>query len=168
MGPRQVQVIKALVIYTKFAKLVESLQPSFERLLAMGPVSTGTLPRDMPISGIYLLSEGNNHLYVGRSNRLRSRINRHGTRYSKHNVASFAFRIARVETGNSAATYKAEGSRTSLALDPDFAQAFNDAKERVCGMDVRYVEEPDQLRQALLEMYVHVVLETPFNDFATH
>jgi hypothetical protein len=44
-------------------------------------------------------------------------------------------------------------------LDPHFAQAFRDAKVRICGMDVRYVEQLDQLRQALLEIYVHVVSE---------
>jgi hypothetical protein len=52
--------------------------------------------------------------------------------------------------------------------DPDFAKAFLLAKQRVRGMDLRYVEEVDQLRQALLEIYVAVVLRTPYNDFATH
>jgi len=35
-------------------------------------------------------------------------------------------------------------------------------------MDVRYVEETDPLRQALLEIYVSIVLKTPYNDFDTH
>jgi hypothetical protein len=35
-------------------------------------------------------------------------------------------------------------------------------------MELRYVEEKDQLRQALLEIYVAVVLQTPHNDFETH
>ena len=35
-------------------------------------------------------------------------------------------------------------------------------------MQVRYVEEIDPLRQALLEIYVAVVLKTPYNDFNTH
>jgi hypothetical protein len=35
-------------------------------------------------------------------------------------------------------------------------------------MDVRYVEETDALRQALLEIYVSIVLKTPYNDFDTH
>jgi hypothetical protein len=35
-------------------------------------------------------------------------------------------------------------------------------------MEYRYVEEIDQNRQALLEMYCAIVLETPFNDFSTH
>ena len=35
-------------------------------------------------------------------------------------------------------------------------------------MLVRYVEETDPLRQALLEIYVSIVLATPFNDFNMH
>ena len=155
-------------MHEKFAGLAESLHPSFERLLAMEPLTTSTLPMDMPASGIYLLSEGETHLYVGRSNRMRSRLRRHGTPYSKHNVASFAFLIARESTGNTAASYKPEGSRAALIEEPAFADAFVAAKARVREMDARYVAETDQLRQALLEIYVHVVLDTPYNDFATH
>jgi len=42
------------------------------------------------------------------------------------------------------------------------------AKERIRGMEYRYVEEADQNRQALLEIYCAVVLATPYNDFGTH
>ncbi len=35
-------------------------------------------------------------------------------------------------------------------------------------MDLRFIEEQDQLRQALLEIYVSAVLKTPYNDFETH
>ena len=42
------------------------------------------------------------------------------------------------------------------------------AKPRISEMDVGYVEETDLLRQALLEIYMHVVLRTPYNDFAAH
>lgn len=152
----------------RFAKLIEALHPSFERLLEMSPVTTETLPRGMPKSGIYLFSEGNKYLYVGRSNRLRSRIRRHGVVASKHNVASFAFLMARKQTGRVTASYRAEGSREHLVEDPAFSDAFTDAKARIRRMSVRFVQENDQLRQALLEIYVHVVLRTPFNDFATH
>jgi hypothetical protein len=33
---------------------------------------------------------------------------------------------------------------------------------------MRYVEETDPLRQALLEIYVSIVLATPYNDVNTH
>jgi hypothetical protein len=152
----------------RFATVIESLHPSFEKLLRMEPVATETLPRQLPTSGVYLFTEGAHHLYVGRSNRLRSRIRLHGAASAKHNVAAFAFRIAREATGNTRATYKPEGSRKSLVEQPAFARAFSEAKARIRAMHVRYVEEPDQLRQALLEIYVAVVLGTPFNDFDTH
>ncbi len=53
-------------------------------------------------------------------------------------------------------------------FDPAFAAAFTAAKERIRQMEYRYVEEADQNRQALLEIYCAVVLATPYNDFGTH
>jgi hypothetical protein len=52
--------------------------------------------------------------------------------------------------------------------DPVFTAAFEDAKEQIRAMDYRFVEERDQNRQALLEIYCAVVLGTPYNDFGTH
>jgi len=49
-----------------------------------------------------------------------------------------------------------------------FLQAFNEAKARIRNMDVRFVEEADPVRHALLEIYVLVVLQTPYNDFDNH
>jgi len=80
----------------------------------------------------------------------------------------FAFRLAREITGRVHATYSPEGSRVALCSEDDFAAAFTNAKRRVREMQVRYVEETDPLRQALLEIYVAVVLKTPYNDFNTH
>ena len=57
----------------KFAALVETLAPKLERLLAMAPLGCAALPRDMPHSGVYLVTEVGRHLYVGRSNALRAR-----------------------------------------------------------------------------------------------
>jgi hypothetical protein len=33
---------------------------------------------------------------------------------------------------------------------------------------IRFTEEPDQIKQALLEIYCAVALATPYNDFSTH
>lgn len=35
-------------------------------------------------------------------------------------------------------------------------------------MNIRFVEQPHPLRQALLEIYVAVALQTRYNDFDTH
>lgn len=50
----------------------------------------------------------------------------------------------------------------------EFLDAFRSAKARIRAMDYRFVEETDQTRQALLEIYCAVVLGTPYNDFNTH
>ncbi|MBI4263224.1 MAG: hypothetical protein HY657_02510 [Acidobacteria bacterium] len=83
-------------------------------------------------------------------------------RYARRRVR--ARRALRLE-----AAYSGEGRRAALATDdPIFAAAFDTAKTRVRSMEVRYVQETDPLRQALLEIYGAVVLATPYNDFNTH
>jgi hypothetical protein len=52
--------------------------------------------------------------------------------------------------------------------DQAFAVAFKEAKARIRATDYRYVEEADQNRQALLEIYCAIVLSTRYNDFKTH
>jgi hypothetical protein len=87
---------------------------------------------------------------------------------SGHNSATFAFRLARNITGITQATYTTTGSRQSLQQDPEFSEIFIAQKNRVRNMDVRFVEESEPMRQALLEMYVAVSLGTPHNDFDNH
>jgi hypothetical protein len=148
---------------------VEALQPKFELLLAMAPVKPTALPREVPKAGVYLLSEGDRHLYVGRSNGIRRRIGRHCLAWATHRMAALAFRLAREATGNLVASYKkGEGSRAGLMENEAFVQAFTAAKARIRAMDLRFIEEKDPIRQTLLEVYVAVVLATPYNDFDTH
>ena len=66
------------------------------------------------------------------------------------------------------ASYKAEGGREAMCIDTNFGSAFTASKARVRNMDVRFVEEMDPIRQALLEMYVAVALKTPQNSFENH
>jgi hypothetical protein len=153
----------------EFAALVESLQPKLDLLLLMSPLQYGSIPRDIPKSGIYLFSEAGRHLYIGRSNKLRSRYADHCGPGATHNTAAFAFLLARQATGFTKATYKrGDGSRAGLMLNPAFVNAFTAAKKRIRDMDYRYVEEPDQTRQAVLEIYCAIALATPFNDFGTY
>ncbi len=155
-----------------FQQYVEALHPSYERLISMAPVSIERLPTPiskLPASCIYLFSEGEKHLYAGRTRHFRQRLRQHSIPASQHNQAVFAFRIAREVTGRLQATYNAaDGSRLALQADPIFGAAFTEAKERIRRMDLRFVEESDPTRQALLEIYVSVVLKTPYNDFNTH
>ncbi len=153
----------------RFIPYVENLHSKLESLLLMLPVTPMTLSKGMCKRGVYLLSEDGKHLYVGRSNEIRKRLRRHCRPSATHRMAAFAFRLARETTGKLKPTYKkGAGSRAALVTDEAFLKAFNDAKARIRKMDVRFVEETDPTKQALLEIYVSVVLDTPYNDFDTH
>ena len=152
----------------KFLDVIESLELKFQQLLAMPPVRYSSLPRHLPSRAIYLFSESSVHLYVGRTNSLRVRLRKHCTPGATHHTATFAFRIARKATGMNKATYAPAGSRANLVTDPVFGPAFTDAKRRVAEMDIRFVEETDPVRQALLEIYAATVLLTQYNDFENH
>lgn len=131
------------------------------------PFTFSNLP-DLPKAGVYLFSESDKPLYVGRSNGLRKRLQQHCRPGSSHNSAPFAFRLAREARNVPKATYKPKGSRADLLQDDQFLGAFTTAKSRLGKMHIRVVEERDPLRQALLEMYVAVSLQAPYNDFDNH
>jgi hypothetical protein len=143
---------------------VESLHPSFEKLMSMSPVKVRVLPNQMPKSGVYLFSEGDTHWYVGRTDRLRRRLREHCRTSSGHNSAPFAFLLAREDVKKR----QIDGTRKQLETHEIFGPAFVAAKKRIKRMDVRYVEQKDPLRQALLEMYVAITLDTKYNSFDNH
>jgi len=151
-----------------FEQIVATFSSKLHQLETMPPCDPLLLPDDVPLAGIYVLYDGAQALYVGRSNRLRQRLSNHCRESASYKMAAFAFRLARATTGRLKPTYKTEGSRRALMNDPQFVQAFQDAKSRIRSMRVRYVEETTPTHQALLEIYVAIALKTPFNDFNSH
>jgi hypothetical protein len=155
--------------HQKFTDLVKALAPKFEQLLACRPLPYGKLPSTMPKSGVYLFTENGQPMYVGRSNVLRQQHGRHCRPRATYREAAFAFQLAREKTDRMKAAYRAGNeSRKGLMGDKAFAAAFREAKARIRAMEYRYVEEADQIREALLEIYCVVALDTPYNDFGTH
>lgn len=156
-------------MHPRFAAVADPLHSSYERLGASAPMQAGhRWPREK-VRGVYLFSEGDLPLYVGRTNHVQRRYGLHSLPSAQHNQAVFAFKLARHETGKLRPAYTSgEGSRKSLAADAAFSKAFTDAKARVRAMDFRWVEETDPVRQCLLEVYVAVVLQTAYNDFDNH
>lgn len=152
----------------QFRTFVEGLHPKFEKLMTMEPVVDGRLPKIMPGSGIYLFSEGDAHLYIGRTRNLRRRYGQHCRPSSKHNHAPFAFKLAKKALGIGKASYRpGEGSRNGLSENAEFALAFSQSLARIRAMEFRFVEETDPTAQCLLEVYASVALQTPHNDFET-
>src|SRR5208282_3458129 len=97
--PLNTHVLLVKGMNESFREHVESLRPSFERLMAMPPAKVCALPKDIPARGIYLFSEGPKHLYTGRSNRMRKRLQEHCRKSSTIDSAPFAFLLARDATG---------------------------------------------------------------------
>jgi len=149
----------------KFSRLVAGLPGKLDQLLAMDPTKISALPRDLPKRGVYLFSEGDRHLYVGRSDRIPQRLRDHVSNHQ--GKAVFAFQIARQATGQTEPTYKEKGSRSDLMKDTQFLGHFEAARHRIRSMDVRCVQEDDPAGQCLLEIYNSLTLRTPFNKWDT-
>lgn len=152
----------------KFRQIIEKIEQKYNRLIKSPTFVCSSVPASYEkMPGVYLLSERNKPLYVGRSNNVRRRLKYH-TRGS-HYLATFAFLLAREETGGHRASYKPKGSRDDLLKNnPSFKSAFDKTRARIGSMDVRVIEEKDPVQQALLEIYVAFVSRAKYNNFDTH
>ncbi|MEE8344890.1 MAG: GIY-YIG nuclease family protein [Woeseiaceae bacterium] len=149
-----------------FDQIITAVKLKHEQLCNADVHTIATLPRVTPSRGIYLFSEKEKPLYVGRTNTLRTRLQQH-TR-NNENQATFAFLLARHETGRLQASYRPEGSRKDLLRNHEFRDAFDRARERIRNMDVQWVEEVDPTTQAILEIYSAHETEAVYNSFDNH
>lgn len=121
----------------------------------------------LPKKGIYVFYENGLPIYVGRTDRMKQRIQEHGRPSSDHNSAPFAFNLAK-----KAAREMGMGMdrrRIEPQSDMVFESLFSDAKSRVSNMQIRFVGIEDPIEQTLFEVYATLSLETEeFNDFANH
>lgn len=129
---------------------------------------------ELPDRGVYVFYENTEPkpVYVGRSNKMRERIQQHGRNSSRHNSASFAFLLA-VDSAQKQGIDCRSRSREDLESDEKFSPWFSDAKQRVRQMQCRVVEVTDAIEQAVFEIYAALALGTTrdqggYNDFETH
>jgi hypothetical protein len=149
----------------RFKDIVDALEGQWQALLTMAPVIARDVSNATPVGGVYLFSENGEHLYAGRTKRrIVVRIRNH---FSTAPDCPFAWLLARESTGKKA-MYMPDGSHRVLLTNPAFKAEYERAKDRIRRMHVRYVHEPDPLRQALLEIYVAIAAEARYNDFDTH
>lgn len=148
----------------QFSRLVDTLEPRFQQLMAMAPVTYANLPQTLPRCAIYLFSEGDEHLYVGRTGNLRNRLHGHCGSPSTLYASAFAVRLAREESGAIRKDLPPSSRRASLTGDALFDTALTAARIRIGRMDLRYLEERDPVLQALLEIYVATTLRSRYNE----
>ena len=132
----------------------------------------GQLPQ-VPDHGIYVFYHGDKPVYVGRTDRMRERLQEHGRPGSTHNSATLAFAMAfRVAGALELASIRTL-PRNELQRDPEFKKLFDATKETVHSMGIRVVEITNPIEQALFEVYSALELGTTreqggYNDFENH
>lgn len=149
----------------RFEEKVAQLPELLQRLTASPPLPVAQ-PDALPKApGVYVFYQDDSPVYAGLTRNLRQRMRNHiaGTAAK----SAFAFRLARHKTDRKA-TYRPEGSRKQLMLDPTFRPVFDECIELVRGMQVRaiVVEEPEM--RYLLEIYAALELDCRHNDFNSH
>lgn len=167
-GARPRRHVSTLNAKQGFDDTIVSLHVKFDDLLCTPKRNLMDIPRSTAGSGVYLLSDANDNgkiVYVGRTKNLGRRLKNHVA--SSHNQASFAFKVARQVTGLKP-TYKKRGSRQDLLENhAGFRAAFEEAIKWIRTLDVRFVEEPDPIRQALLEILTASRTQATYNEFHT-
>ena len=128
--------------------------------LCDGPEYTRDDLRGMPKQGVYVLYEGGEPIYVGRSNDIPRRIRDHSTS-SRHQSATFAFKLLRENLDNP------KGTREEI--QKKYSKEYDLQRERVGKMTIRAVEIKDQREQTIFEIYAVLSLGTTrYNTFETH
>lgn len=128
--------------------------------------------------GVYLFTEAGRHLYVGRCglteraarkgaghSNFRTRLAAHTRPSSGHNQATFAWRLA-VEAIDGQFEDLPD-IRAELQQDSPFRREFSLQKECVTAMDFRVATITDDFESYVFEPYAALVLDTPFNSWAT-
>lgn len=153
----------------QFATRVEQLAGKFDELMAcpLMPAKEATSSKLFSSKGgIYVFYENDRPIYVGRSDNLKRRVRIH--RMSDHMGATLAFKLAREQANTEGLDHSMAKNRKAKIAIPEFNTMFLNAKQRITGMSVRFVEVEDSILQMMLEAYVHLELETPYNDFDNH
>jgi hypothetical protein len=151
----------------RFATLTERLPGLLDDLLACPPYRAGVRPAVPKVPGVYLFTEGDVHYYIGRTRNCNRRLGEHTRPSSKENSAPFAFNIARQEARESGVSLV--GTRKGVSAETPFSALFAAARERVRGMDYRFVEIDGAALSMVFEVYAAIALGTEggFNRFET-
>ena len=147
-----------------FDSLLEQTKDSFKCLLAkpLIPVKDASrIPKSA--AGVYVFYEKDEPLRVGTTGQLRKRVKQHHG--GNHRNAAFAKRLAREATGIQGSNRKGEGWKDQFDKHEELRLAFKKAREKICEMSVRWVEESHADSRYLLEFYAAKKLGTPHNNF---
>lgn len=148
-------------------KEIVSKFPGWLDMLQKSPSFSRDQLKNVPNRGIYVFyDEKDQPLYVGRSDRMRTRLLEHSRTSSGHTSATFAFILAKEKLKNPERVVNK--SRNDLQSESDFSQIYDEAKINVSKMRVRVIEIINPVEQGLFEIFAALELNTPYNVWETH
>lgn len=150
----------------EFEERVKLLRPRFLELVQSHPKSLEEISMLPKQSGVYLVSDGDEHLYVGQSKNIRGRIRNHCSDSKAAHRSSFAFRMADKEfVQKSKENANNKLTREQRKANPDFHKLILQARARLRKMNFRYLVVENTLDRTLLEIYSAQALGTEHNSF---
>ena len=148
----------------EFQAIIEKMEPLLENLKSCQPFTWDNL-RDLPQKGVYVFYEDDKPVYTGRSNGMRRRIREHGAESSRHESATFAFKLLRETIG---APDGHVSKQTRKELQELHSEVYAKQRHRIRNMTVRAVAIEDQRVQTIFETYAILALDTTlYNTFYT-
>ena len=144
--------------------IIDQMEPLLTRLRCCDPLTWDNL-RSLPQQGVYVFYENDKPIYAGRSRRIRQRIREHGGESSRHESATFAFKLFREALGEP----EGHSSKyTRRQLQDQYPEEYASQRQRVRSMRIRAVEINDPLVQTVFEIYAIIALDTThYNKFHT-
>lgn len=149
---------------SEFAKFTKEI-PDLFRAIMNSPFRSFEETKRLKDPGIYVLFEFGVPVYVGRTRNIGQRLKSHTT--PSINKASFAIKLARIDTKNYA-TYKKESGKKELFKNEAFVHKVIANVERIKTMEVKFLIVTDPIHQYLLELYAALELGTSQSEFDTH
>lgn len=150
----------------QFKQLIDQMPDLMQELNNSNYYTYGSLG-NLPQKGVYVFYDGDKPVYVGRTNRMRSRIKEHGRPGSGHNSAPFAFNMAKKQAAEKGIDLLK--TRSLLEKDELFKNLFKLSKEKITKMQIKVIEINDPNLQALFELYASIELNTyDLNSFDNH
>ncbi|HEY2662532.1 MAG TPA: GIY-YIG nuclease family protein [Caulobacteraceae bacterium] len=151
---------RTLTLDDRFADITFGLHDQLDRLLAQPARTFESFSETEPQGGVYLFTEHGRHLFAGRTSRLYQRLLNHCRGSTSENRSLLKLSLI-VEDTVFLARPMRKAAWSDVSRLPGFTEAFARAKNRVQMMDIRFIEERDDLAQLLLEVYCKAVLKTP-------
>ena len=160
-------MVKKIELYEK--ELDSVFKEQWEMLEKADYISHSEIESLPKYGGIYVFYENKIPIYVGRTKNIRQRIQLHTRESSKKDSATFAFNLAKMKYKSKFPDKKIK-TRNLLMNDKEFIPLFKLEKDRVKKMQIKFINEENDILQTMLEPYLAHKLNThpEYNTFETH